>query len=100
MLTDLWKFVMDERHNPLRELPPIVKFQIMTVLAMMWSFIFIAMVGWWALFPHYVIGHMLLLTLGVLITKYTFETSHKISHRDLYRSPDGKHALHDDHWGA
>ena len=100
MLQNYWKLVMDDRYNPLQNLPAIVKFQIMTVLAMMWSFIFIAMLGWWVFFPHYIIGHMVLLTLGALVTKYTFDVSYKTSHRDLYRSANGKYAIHDDHWGA
>lgn len=95
-----WNMVMDERHNPLRALPPPVAFQIMTILAMMWSFVFVAMLGWWMWFPHYILGHMVLLTVGAVITNYTFENTHKLTHRDLFRSQDKTYALYDDYWGS
>jgi hypothetical protein len=95
-----WNIVMDGDKNPFRQLPPMVRYQLMTVLAMMWSFIFCAMLGWFMWFPYYIVGHIVLLTLGALWTNYTFNTAYKMSHRDMYRSPDGQYAMHDDIWGS
>ena len=96
----LWDPVMDPEKNPLASLPAVPRYQIMTVLAMMWSFIFCAMFGWWMLFPYWVIGHILLLAMGAFFTNYTFKNANKPTHRDLYRSQDGTHVVHDDIWGS
>ena len=98
--TRIWDPLMDPDKNPLMALPALVRYQIMTVLAMMWSFIFCAMVGWMLLFPYWVVGHILLLSLGAFITNYTFKMNRVLTHRDLYRSSDKTHALHDDIWGG
>jgi len=98
--TMLWDPLMDPHKNPLMAVPSLARYQIMTVLAMMWSFIFCAMVGWMILFPYWIVGHILLLSLGAFITNYTFKVNRAITHRDLYRSPDKTHALHDDIWGG
>jgi len=95
-----WDPVMDPAHNPLAALPPMPRYQMMVVLASMWSFIFCAMVGWWMLFPYWILGHIALLTLGTFVTNWTFNSVSKPSHRDMYRSKDGRHAHHDDLWGG
>jgi hypothetical protein len=95
-----WDPIMDPNTNPLMQLPPMVRYQIMTVLAMMWSFIFCAMMAWWQWFPYWIVGHILLLSLGAYVTNRTFDYATKLSHRDRYRSADKRHALHDDIWGA
>lgn len=95
----MWKIIMDADHNPLRDLPTAQRYQIMVVLAMMWSFIFCAMLGWWMWFPYWAVGHLALLVLGALVTNRTFETA-RASHRDRYRSDDGNSARYDDLWGA
>ena len=96
----VWSPLMDVDKNPLMALPPIHRYQIMMVLAMMWSFIFCAMIGWMFLFPYWVLGHILLLSLGAFMTNYTFKTYSSKTHRDMYRSLDKTYALHDDIWGA
>ena len=95
-----WHMVMDERYNPLRILPVTVRYQVMMILAMMWSLIFVSMLSLWAYFPHYILGHIVLLTAGSVITNYTFENTHKLTHRDLFRSQDKTYALYDDYWGS
>ena len=50
--TRIWDPLMDPNTNPLMVLPSLARYQIMTVLAMMWSFIFCAMAGWMMLFPY------------------------------------------------
>ena len=96
----VWSPLMYADKNPLMALPPIHRYQIMMVLAMMWSFIFCAMIGWMFLFPYWVLGHILLLSLGAFMTNYTFKTYSSKTHRDMYRSLDKTYALHDDIWGA
>jgi hypothetical protein len=98
--TKLWDPVMDANHNPLAALPVMPRYQLMVVLASMWSFIFCAMVGWWMLFPYWILGHIALLTLGTFVTRWTFDSVNKPNHRDMYRSKDGRHAHHDDLWGG
>jgi len=95
-----WNIVMDERHNPLSGLPMTVRFQIMTVLAMMWSLIFCMLVNIWELFPYWIVGHLVILSVGCFITNYTFSVARKLTHRDLNRSADGQYALYDDYWGS
>jgi hypothetical protein len=96
----LWNPVMSSEHNPLMALPSIQRYQVMMVLAMMWSFIFCSMIGWILLFPYWIVGHILLLSMGAFFTNYTFESYSMKTHRDMYISPDKTHALHDDIWGA
>ena len=72
-----WRLIMDERYNPLRGLPVAVRYQIMTVLALMWSTIFCAMVSVWHLFEGYVLGHVVLLTVGCVITNFTFRVAER-----------------------
>jgi len=95
-----WDPVMDPDTNPLMAVPPLARYQIMTVLAMMWSFVFCAMLEWWFWFPYWIVGHIMLLSLGAFVTNYTFKVNRAITHRDLYRSADKTHALHDDIWGG
>jgi len=100
MMKNYWNIIMDAEHNPLRSLPTQYKYQIMIVLAMMWSFIFCAMVGWMMFFPYWIIGHIALLTIGAYATNWTFKNATTITHRDRFRSKDGTYAVHDDIWGA
>jgi len=96
----LWDPVMDADRNPLAAMPAMPRYQMMVVLAAMWSFIFCAMVGWWMLFPYWIIGHVALLTLASFATNIVFKSARTPSHRDLYRSKDGRYAKHDDLWGG
>ena len=98
--SNIWDPIMDPERNPLAAMPALPRYQIMTVLAMMWSFIFCAMAGWWMLFPYWIIGHIALLAMGAFFTNYTFKTARTLSHRDMYRSADKSHAVHDDLWGG
>jgi hypothetical protein len=96
----MWSPLMDSDKNPLMALPYITRYQVMMVLAMMWSFIFCAMIGWMMLFPYWVVGHIVLLSLGAFMTNYTFKTATMASHRDMYKTADGKGVVHDDIWGG
>jgi len=71
MIRDAYTTVMDPERNPLVVLPKIVTFQLMTVLAWMWSAVFSLWVGSMAVFGPSVGVHMILLV-GVMITAETF----------------------------
>ena len=100
MFKHYWNIVMDERHNPLQGLPMPVRYQIMMVLSMMWSLVFCMLVNLWSLFPYWIVGHFVVITVACLITNYTFKVARKLTHRDLNRSADGQYALYDDYWGS
>jgi len=103
-LKSSWNKIFDERFNPLQDLPSVVRYQLMMVLALMWSFIFCAMIGWMVIFPYWAIGHVILLSCGLAITHFAFQNAIKfkasLSHRDVLRTADGKGTKHDDIWGG
>lgn len=76
MLTQLYRLVMDPSQNPLRALPPTVRFQFMVILSYMWSAIFALWIGYmWFMGPS-VIAHTLLLV-GVFFTSEIFTLAAK-----------------------
>ena len=101
MLTNVYRVVMDENVNPLMHLPRTVRFQLMTVLSLMWSLIFTIWVGSiWILGPSMAV-HVVLL-LGVLFTADIFGSARQraISYDQTFRDPRDGCALHDDVWGG
>ncbi len=72
MLSTYWDAVMNPERNPLSKLPKIVRFQLMAVLALMWTTIFCASAGMFVWFPQFVFGHFILLLLGIFGTGYIF----------------------------
>lgn len=95
----VYQSIMDPEKNPLWKLRPQRRFQIMTVLSIMWSTIFVSVAGLWFIWSYLVAGHMLLAA-GTLITASTFRAARKETQtfRDHPRS-DGT-ARYDDVWGA
>ena len=71
MIREAYTAVMDPDRNPLAALPKIVTFQLMTILAWMWSAVFSLWVGSIAVLGPSVGVHMILLV-GVMITAETF----------------------------
>ena len=69
--------VMDPSQNPLAKLPPAQRFQIMAVLAIMWSLIFCSMAGILVWYPAYVAAHFVLLAIGTLVTTMVFRSAAK-----------------------
>ena len=97
-MTTLYRLVMDPAVNPLRDLFPAQRFQLMTYLGMMWSTIFCAAAGAWAWYGEIIVVHVLL-AMGFAITGLTF---HAVRHARTYRdhpASDGT-ARYDDVWGA
>ena len=72
-MLDWYRLVMDEERNPLRNLAPVQKFQIMTILSLAWTAIFCAAASAWYWYGEIVVVH-LLLALGILITGTTFHS--------------------------
>lgn len=72
MIAAYWDAVMNPETNPLAKLPKIVRFQLMTVLALMWTTIFCVSAGLFLWLPQFFIGHIVLLLLGIYGTSYVF----------------------------
>ena len=70
-LAATWRLVMDSESNPLMRIPKMQRFQIMQVLAYMWSFVFAAWVGSALVFGVSAVGHAILL-IGVFFTAGVF----------------------------
>ena len=72
MIKTTWNTVMNAEHNPLLALPRVTRFQLMTVLAFMWSSIFCISAGLFIWIPEFVFGHVALLLLGIFGTGFIF----------------------------
>ena len=70
-LAATWRLVMDTDSNPLMRIPKMQRFQMMQVLAYMWSFVFAAWVGSALVFGVSAVGHAILL-IGVFFTAGVF----------------------------
>ncbi len=66
-LASTWRLVMDSASNPLKQIPKMQRFQMMQVLAWMWSLVFAAWVGSAMVFGVSVVGHAILL-IGIFFT--------------------------------
>ena len=77
-VSSLYKVIMDSSVNPLANLPKIVRFQLMSTLAFMWSGVFSLWIGNIAIFGPSALGHMILL-LGVFFTAETFRRARQLS---------------------
>ncbi len=92
-------FLMNERKNPLSVLPPMQRFQLMSLLGLMWTLIFCIGSGAWLWFGELAIGHVLVAA-GFLVTGLTFRSANQLNktYRDFPRA-DGS-ARYDDVWGG
>jgi hypothetical protein len=74
-MTNIYKLIMDSRHNPLRNIPDMnTRHMIMQVLAWMWCIIFSMYLGSIVAFGISAAIHALLIA-GVFITAGVFETA-------------------------
>ena len=67
-LAAMWRLVMDSDSNPLMRIPKMQRFQMMQVLAYMWSLVFAAWVGSALIFGVSRVGHAILL-IGVFLDR-------------------------------
>ncbi len=93
------EYLMNEKKNPLSKLPPMQRFQIMSLLGLMWTLIFCIGTGSWLWFGELAVAHTLF-AMGFLVTGLTFHSANqqRKTHRDFPRA-DGS-ARYDDVWGA
>ena len=77
MIVKAWKAVMDPEHNSLMKLPKAVRFQLMVVLASLWSTIFCVNAGLIVWLPGYVMVHVILLLIGIFSTGWIFSSAQK-----------------------
>ncbi len=70
--------IMNSKNNPLRNLPPAQRFQLMTFLSIMWTTVFTASTTLWVWYGELLTGHVLL-ALATLITGSTFRLANKAS---------------------
>jgi hypothetical protein len=77
MVKAAWDTVMNSEKNPLLQLPKVVRFQLMVVLAFMWSCIFCISAGLFIWIPEFVFGHVLLLLIGIFGTGYIFRVQNQ-----------------------
>lgn len=91
--------VMDPARNPLSGLPQVQRFQIMTLLSIMWTVIFSSALGAWLYFGELVVAHVLLL-LGIFVTTYVFATG--LQGQPTYRDVplDDGTPRYNDVWGG
>ena len=101
MFREAYAVVMDDEQNAFALLPKITRFQIMTVLSLMWSAVFTAYVGSYLIFGPTVIAHVVVL-LAIFFTADIFRRAEKstLHHRDAMRNERDGTAHHDDLWGA
>jgi len=75
-LAATWRLVMDSASNPLMRIPKMQRFQMMQVLAWMWSLVFAASVGSALVFGVSVVGHAILL-IGIFFTAEVFRRARR-----------------------
>ncbi len=79
MIKRIYDLVMNAEKNPLRSLPKYVRFQLMTILSIMWTTVFSIWSGLTYLFGPSVIIHMVLV-LGIVFTAEIFRYAKRLSH--------------------
>lgn len=102
MLANTYAAIMNPDRNPLAHLPKIVRFQLMTVLALMWSIVFCVWTGAVAMIGPSMAVHAILLV-GVFFTADVFrrlQQKHSSDHRSHYKDPSEGCARYDDIWGG
>ena len=74
-MTNLYKLIMDSRHNPLRNIPDMnTRHMVMQVLAWMWCIIFSMWMGSVVAFGISAVAHAIFIA-GIFITAGVFETA-------------------------
>ena len=101
MIGEGYEVVMKPELNPLL-LRKIVRFQLMSALALMWSIVFSVWSEIVALVGLSMAVHIIFL-LGVFFSADVFRRAsckNRVDHRAQYRVPSGGCARYDDLWGA
>jgi hypothetical protein len=85
MLQTMYESIMDPHKNPLGRLPKYVRFQLMTILSILWTTIFTVWSGYTYFFGPSVMIHMLI-ALGVIFTAEIFRYAKEMT-RSISVSP-------------
>lgn len=93
-----YRLVMDSDRNPLRNLPPAQRFQMMATLSVMWTIIFCTAADAWIYSGELLVAH-LLVAMGTLITGYSFHKANQVKTYRDHPAEDGT-TRYDDVWGA
>jgi hypothetical protein len=102
MLSRAYTLIMNSEFNGLFRLPKIVRFQLMTVLALMWSVVFSVWIGAVSMIGPSMAAHAILL-LGVFFTADIFRRSSSggvVDHRSKFKDPYDGCTRYDDVWGG
>jgi len=75
-MKDAWKSVMTIKNSPLRNLPPQLGLMVFSILAIMWSGIFAALISNPYAFGWSAGGHILVIA-GIFITKIVYDEAEK-----------------------
>lgn len=100
-MISLYRSIMDSNVNPLRNLPPAQRFQIMLFLSVMWTNIFCVSAGAWIWYGELIVFHVAVVA-GILVTGVVFRQASKAMPYRTYRHyplKDGT-ARYDDVWGG
>lgn len=102
MFSNVYAAIMNPEINPLRSLPRPVRFQLMTMLSVMWSIVFCTWSGLLLYVGPSIGAHMVLLV-GIFLTAETFRRAGRgdlVDHRAKFRDSRDGCARYDDMWGA
>ena len=102
MFRNIYNSVMDSSVNPLRNFPKIVRFQIMWILAYMWSAVFCIWAGLVSYVGFSIAAHTVLLV-GIFFTTEVFrraKKNHIVTYDQLFKDPKDGCARYDDVWGG
>ncbi len=100
-MISLYRSIMDSNVNPLRNLPPAQRFQLMLFLSVMWTNIFCLSAGAWIWYGELIVFHVLVVA-GIVVTGLVFRRAYKAATYRTYRHyplKDGT-ARYDDVWGG
>lgn len=100
-MISLYRSIMDSNVNPLRNLPPAQRFQLMLFLSVMWTNIFCLSAGAWIWYGELIVFHVLVVA-GIVVTGLVFRRASKATAYRTYRHhplKDGT-ARYDDVWGG
>ena len=102
MLSRTYTLIMNPESNALFRLPKIVRFQLMTVLSLMWSVVFSVWIGAISMIGPSMAALSILL-IGIFFTADIFRRSNKVrnlDHRSQYKDQKDGCARYDDLWGG
>ena len=84
-MRDAWKSIMTIKNSPLRNLPPQLGLMVFSILSIMWSGIFAAIINNPYAFGVSAGGH-LLVVFGIFITAIVYDSAEKYSAPQNYNS--------------